>query len=201
MDVIHIVKRVVKGFALRVSYTLSIHQRETSCGTCKYVKRFDGVDVMAAFKQILQISSWEAIFSLPIRAPPWSSGSVLDHRSLPPVFESQRGHIWRLFRLSLRLITFGSRSAHLAYLVHKSGRKTSIISLPIMPQLNHKFTELANVRSVIMTRVYNTTNKRSYTNFHYNDVIALTLALWQWCTLYNDHILTFRTCFNRDIAL
>ena len=27
----------------------------------------------------------------------------------------------------LRLITFGGRSAHLAYLVHKSGRKTSII--------------------------------------------------------------------------
>ncbi|KAK2160789.1 hypothetical protein LSH36_127g15023 [Paralvinella palmiformis] len=26
-------------------------------------------------------------------APPWSSGSVLDHRSLPPVFESRRGHI------------------------------------------------------------------------------------------------------------
>ena len=60
-------------------------------------------------------------------APPWSSGSVLDHRSLPPVFKSWRGHIWRLFRLSLRLITFGGRSAHLAYLVHKSGRKTSII--------------------------------------------------------------------------
>ena len=61
-----------------------------------------------------------------VGAPPWSSGSVLDHRSLPPVFESRRGHIWRLFRLSLRLITFGSRSAHLAYLVHKSGRKTSM---------------------------------------------------------------------------
>ena len=61
------------------------------------------------------------------RAPPWSSGSVLDHRSLPPVFESRRGHIWRLFRLWLRLITFGGRSADLAYLVHKSGRKTSII--------------------------------------------------------------------------
>ena len=61
------------------------------------------------------------------RAPPWSSGSVLDHRSLPPVFESRRGHIWRLFRLLLRLIIFGGRSAQLAYLMHKSGRKTSII--------------------------------------------------------------------------
>ena len=54
-------------------------------------------------------------------------GSVLDHRSLPPEFESQRGHIWRLFHLRLRFITFGGRSVHLAYLVHKSGRKTSII--------------------------------------------------------------------------
>ena len=64
-------------------------------------------------------------------APSWSSGSVLDHRSLPSVFESRRGHIWRLFRLSLHLITFGSRSAHLAYLVHKSGHKTSIIIIII----------------------------------------------------------------------
>jgi len=65
-------------------------------------------------------------------APPWSSGSVLDHISLPPVFESRRGHIRRLFRLSLRLITFGGRSAHLAYIVHKIGRKTSIIIIIIM---------------------------------------------------------------------
>jgi len=55
--------------------------------------------------------------------PPWSNGSVLEHRSLPPRFESGRGHIWRMFHLWLRLITFGGRSTHLAYLVHKSGRK------------------------------------------------------------------------------
>ena len=50
-------------------------------------------------------------------------GSALDHRSLPPEFESRRGQIWRVFHLSLRFITFGGRSAHLAYHVHKSGRK------------------------------------------------------------------------------
>ena len=60
------------------------------------------------------------------RAPPWSRGSVLNYRSLPPEFESRRGHIWRLFHLWLRFITFGGCSAHLAYHVHKSGRKTSI---------------------------------------------------------------------------
>ena len=59
----------------------------------------------------------------------WSNGNVLDHRSLPPVFESRRGHIWRVFQLWLRFITVGGRSAHLAYIVHKNGRKTSIIIL------------------------------------------------------------------------
>ena len=56
----------------------------------------------------------------------WSYGSVLDHISLPTVFESRRGNIWRVFHLWLRFITFGGRSAHLVYHVHKSDRKTSI---------------------------------------------------------------------------
>ena len=74
--------------------------------------------------------TWVVILMVPLMSmffsSPWSSGSVLDHRSLPPVFESRRGDIWRLFHLWLRFVTFGSRSAHLAYHVHKSGRKTSI---------------------------------------------------------------------------
>jgi len=53
-------------------------------------------------------------------------GSALDHRSLPSEFESLRRDIWRVFHLWLRFITFGGRSAHLAYHVRKSGRKTSI---------------------------------------------------------------------------
>ena len=64
-------------------------------------------------------------FQLCYRAPPWSSSSVLDHRSLRRLFESWRGHIWRLFHLWPHFITFGGH-AHLAYHVHKSGRKTSI---------------------------------------------------------------------------
>ena len=83
-------------------------------------------DMMFEFK-IFQFPVGVSLLINAKGAPPWSSGSVLDHRSLPPVFESRRGHIWRLFRLWLRLITFGGRSAHLAYFVHKSGRKTSII--------------------------------------------------------------------------
>jgi len=91
---------------------------------CNCVTEFRGVHVCKQSinkTNNIQYHSW--------KAPPWSSGSVLDHRSLPPVFESRRGHIWRLFRLWLRLITFGGRSAHLAYHVHKSGRKTSINSI------------------------------------------------------------------------
>ena len=38
------------------------------------------------------IGWFEDIFAV-VWAPPWSSGSVLDHRSLPPVFESRGEHI------------------------------------------------------------------------------------------------------------
>ena len=68
-----------------------------------------------------------SIYSM-FRTPLWSSGNVLDHRSLPPVFEYRRGHIWRLFHLWLiTSVTLGGRSAHLANPVYKSGHKTSII--------------------------------------------------------------------------
>ena len=60
------------------------------------------------------------------------TGSALDHRSLPPAFESRRGHIWRVFHLRLRFVTVGGRSAHLAYRVTESGRKTSIIIIIII---------------------------------------------------------------------
>jgi len=61
-------------------------------------------------------------------APPWSNSSVLAHKSLQPVFEFRRGHIWRVFHLWLRFITFGGRSAHLVYHVYKSGLKPSIMT-------------------------------------------------------------------------
>ena len=62
-----------------------------------------------------------------IRASLWSSGSVLGHRLLPPIFESRCEHTWRLFHLYLRFITFGGGSAHVACYVHKTGCKISII--------------------------------------------------------------------------
>jgi len=55
------------------------------------------------------------------------TGSALNHRSLPPEFESRHGPLWRVFYLWVRFITFGGCSTHLAYQVHKSGCKTSII--------------------------------------------------------------------------
>ena len=56
------------------------------------------------------------------------TGRALDHRSLPHVFESRRGHIWRVFHLWLCFITFGGRSAHIAHHVHKRAGKTSILN-------------------------------------------------------------------------
>ena len=104
------------------------------------------------------------------RAPPWSRGSVLDHRSLPPVFESRRGHIWRLFRLSLRFITFGSRSAHLAYLVHRIGRKN----------INH----LNHFR--IYIRVFLT---KSHSSIYLIKINALCLILSRWLSRLSDSVL------------
>ena len=45
----------------------------------------------------------------------------------------------KLFHLSLRLMTFGGRSAHLAYLVHKSGRNSNIHIVYIHIELRYRF--------------------------------------------------------------
>ena len=74
-------------------------------------------------------------YSMKVKAPLWSNGSVLDHRSLSLVFESGRVHIWRVFHLWLRFITFGGHSAHLTYHAHKTGRKTSIIIIIIKEKI------------------------------------------------------------------
>jgi len=55
------------------------------------------------------VITWNSVHVIPLL------GFFLDkfiyHRSLPPVFESWLGHYWRLFRLSLRLITFRGRKS------------------------------------------------------------------------------------------
>ena len=101
--------------------------------------------------------------------PPWSSGSVLDRRSLPPVFESRREHIWRVFHLWLRLITFGGRSAHLAYRVavkHQSSSSsiitlrtvsavTSNYRLPIWTRTNSRCRQLPGEDISFTSSIYN----------------------------------------------
>ena len=49
----------------------------------------------------------------------------------PNLFEMLKSHRRAKF-ICLHDLDFGSRSAHLAYLVHKSGRKTSIIIIIII---------------------------------------------------------------------
>ena len=60
------------------------------------------------------------------------TGSAVGHKSIAPRFKLRPGYVGKAFRVSLRLITFGGRSAHLANLVHKSGRKTPIIVVVII---------------------------------------------------------------------
>ena len=50
------------------------------------------------------------------------TGTAVGHWSIAPGFKPRPGYIGKLFHLSLRLVT--CRSAHLAYLVHRSGHKT-----------------------------------------------------------------------------
>ena len=109
---------------------------------------------------------WNVIqsFSLPISgAPPWSSSSVLDlvcsaldHRSLPPVFESRHDDIWRLFHLWLCFITFAGHSAHLADHVHKSSHKTTII---ISPSILHRRIPKFGVHIISKTQLFCITQK------------------------------------------
>jgi len=75
---------------------------------------------------------WELV-PLGHRAPPWSSGSVLDHRSLPPGFEFRRGHIWRLFHLWPSFINDLWRSlGPFSLPFAQNGRKTPIIIIIII---------------------------------------------------------------------
>ena len=53
------------------------------------------------------------------------TGSAVGHRSIVSGLKPLPGYVRRVFHLSVRLIIIGGRSAHLAYLVHKSGRKTA----------------------------------------------------------------------------
>ena len=95
----------------------------------KPVSYYNGVPVSTIYEwccliQLATISMWGE--------PPCSSSRVLDRRSLSPMFKSRRGYIWRLFHLWLNFITCGGQLAHLAYHVHKSGSKTSIIIIIII---------------------------------------------------------------------
>ena len=59
---------------------------------------------------------------------PIHTSSAGGHRSIAPGFKLRPGYVRRLFHLSLRLITFGGRSAHLAYHVDNSDRKTATVT-------------------------------------------------------------------------
>ena len=52
--------------------------------------------------------------------------------SLASGFKPRLGYIRRIFHLSLRLITIGGSSAHLAYFVHKNGRKTATFTFSFL---------------------------------------------------------------------
>jgi len=86
-------------------------------------------------------------------------GSAVGHRSVAPGFKPlSRAISAGLFHLSLRPITFAGRSAHLADLVHKSGRKTA--------RFNVNGLNTANIRNDNEQMIRNTkSNKKLLRNF------------------------------------
>jgi len=110
------------------------------------------------------------------------TGSALDYRSLPPEFESRRGHIWRLFHLWLRFITFGGGSAHLAYHVHKSGRKTAIIILyPVPSCLSHTHTHTHTDKPRTQARMHAQKHARQHTQKYHVNWCTYSQVRAQWC--------------------
>ena len=106
------------------------HYHKYSICICQLISvvHFDSYGSFWILKGVVTVVSlWRIPSNTFAGAPPWSSSSVLDHRSLLPVVEYWCGHIWKLSHLWLHFITLRGNSAHLAYHVHKSGRKTSFI--------------------------------------------------------------------------
>ena len=77
------------------------------------------------------------------RTKPWClhglTGSAVSHRSIAPRFKPRPSYVKRVFRLSLRLITRGARSVHLAYCVHKVAVKQQHLHFYIAIETNDHY--------------------------------------------------------------
>ena len=148
-------------------------------------------------------TSWAGELFIKHRVPLWSSGSVLDHRSLPSVFETQHGHIWTSFHLWLRLITFGCHLVHLAYCVYKSGHKTSSSSL--IKHISHirlcGFVFGLNYLEIVLSLVINNSVYlfRCYSpiiTFHKIKLLLCWKGEYQKLNAYTEDISMFNVNFN-----
>ena len=88
-------------------------------------------------------------------SPPWPNWYSARGGPQIPNFKPRLGYIRRLFHLSLRFMTFGGRSAHLGYLVHRSGRKTGTFLLdPAHSAKNEIVHDVENLVCVISKTLY-----------------------------------------------
>jgi len=81
------------------------------------------------------------------------TGSAVGYRSIVPGLKPRSSYVRRVFHLSLRSITSGGRSAHLAYPVHKSGRKTATFYI-YMYLHNHTLTALLDIFRPFVLRIF-----------------------------------------------
>ena len=80
------------------------------------------------------------------------TGSADGHRSIAPGLNPRPDYVRRVFHLSLPLVTFGGRSAHFVYLVHKSGRERATLN-----KFNHPPQENNKVQTTTTTSITTTT--------------------------------------------
>ena len=132
--------------------------------------------------------------------------SVLGHRSLPPGFESRYGFTWRLFHLWFRFIIFGCPSAHLAYHLHKSGRKTPtiiiIIIISIMRRASRSISLIKSDISSDLLQIDLQFINCLYLNFNeyvISLVVVVVFKYFRWHKHIFDYFLTFRIHWRRLI--
>ena len=106
---------------------------------------------------------------------------------------------WRVFHRWLRFITFGGRSAHLAYHVHWSARKTSIVicnsELTFIIKLTGFFTNGTQYSQILSPHLdlnrFGVVSKRSYLKrlielFTEYLISYLTFSAYQNCNIIID---------------
>ena len=129
--------------------------------------------------------------------------SVLDHRSLPSVFEYRRGYIWRLFHLCVHFITFEGRSVHLAYHVHKCGHKTSTLIIIIISDTYLGFSYAITYLFWSISFLCDNLKRKMYISYYNNPILSYRVPIFRLQShdncLFNVTMTNLWKMFRKDL--